>query len=103
MDISNLALLTNEQQIELKQYQELFDSAGYKLVIRKAREEISSIETAILNSVEDERGLYYFRGQRSKLLGIITLENNLESYYNGLVGDLEHTQEEIDDSFGANA
>ena len=103
MDVNNIVLLTNDQQIELQQYQELFASPGFVRQMQKVKQELAAVESAILNSVQDERELYYCRGQRSKLLSFIGLELSAEAYFNGLVGDLESTQEEQEDSFGANA
>ena len=98
-----MVLLTNEQQIEFRQWDDLFNSSGFKLMIQKATEELRSVESAILNNVEDEKGLYYFRGQRSKLLSVVTLEQQTETYFQNLVGEVEYTTEEQEDSIGANA
>ena len=103
MNITNMVLLTNEQQIEFRLWNELFEHDGYKLWLQKAKDELANIESTILNTVEDERGLYYFKGQRSKLLSIVSLEKQTESYFQSLVGEVEYTTEEQEDSFGANA
>ncbi len=103
MNITNMSLLTNEQQIEFRLWTELFDHDGYKLWMQKAQDELANIESTILNTVEDERGLYYFKGQRSKLLSMVSLEKQTESYFQSLVGEVEYTTEEQEESFGANA
>lgn len=103
MDISNMVLLTNEQQIEFRLWNDLFDSEGYKLLTQKIQLELQNVESALLNRVEDERGLYYFKGQRSKLLSQLALDKQTEGYFQSLVGEVEFTTEEQEDSFGANA
>lgn len=103
MEIQNRALLTNEQQIEVRAWEEFFASPGWTLLIQEAQKELEIVENDILVAAKDTDELYYLRGQRSKLLQTVLREQMTEASYNGLTSRAEVQREELADSIGANA
>ena len=103
MDIENRALLTNEQQIEVRAWEEYFSSPGYALVLQATKQKLETTNESILSVAKTSEELYYLRGVRSELLLTVAMEQLAEATYNSMTGRAEVSAQEIEDSFGANA
>lgn len=99
----NTILLTEAQQTELREWEQLFASPGWQRFSQTAVEELKAAESAILTSVENDRQLYFYRGQRVKLLSIVGLQSAMEAFFESLTEDAALSREEEEESFGSNA
>lgn len=61
----------------LRSYDELFKTAGWKLILEECDEEIKALEVAALESAKSFEEVCYYRGQAHQLMKLLTLENTL--------------------------
>ena len=62
---------------QLRAYSELFDTDGWKSVVREAEEEVESLKYMALDGAKDFNDVCYMRGQAHQLMRLITLEDTL--------------------------
>lgn len=103
MKINNKQLLTKDQQIELRHWEQLFDSPGWSLVVQNAQEQIDAEELALVTSVSTMEELYRARGRLEVLRTIVNMSKSQESYFTALSDDAALARDELEDSYGANS
>ena len=62
---------------QLRAYSELFDTEGWKSVVREAQEEVEALKHAALEGAKDFNEVCYLRGQAHQLMRLVTLEDAL--------------------------
>lgn len=103
MEVDNRVLLTNEQQIQLRKWEELFKQAAWEWVVKDATTQREQLENYLVHSAMTEGDMREARGMIKALEHIIGLEQGTEAHFSQMVDDAELTREEIRESQGANA
>jgi len=63
---------------ELRDFEELFSSNGWKRVVEQAKLEIDGIKDTLASQISHDQA-QFFRGQIDQLLAVIFMEQNFET------------------------
>lgn len=95
--------LTNDQQLVLREWEALEKTPAWEWVVEEAKANREVLQNALMYSIQDERGLYWARGQIAVYDYIISRLASAEQEFNALIESAELTRSEIEDSAGANS
>lgn len=103
MDENELNKLSPEMQQRYKDYETLFATEGWQRMIVELKEMTGQLVNSALETIGDEKGLYFAKGQLRAALAIINLEAGIQAEYQSHLEVLAASQEEAQASHGANA
>lgn len=72
--------MTDERDTENEALKEMFQSPGWKVLMRNTQTRIDNFRKSFPFNVTDERTLYFSRGVMATLLELASLERVMEEY-----------------------
>ena len=103
MEIQRRNLLTNEQQLELREWEKLFASPAWTWLLDATKEQRNQLAFFLVKTAMTEGDLRQARGAINELDKLIALESSMESLYSQFVEDATLTSNDLKDSLGANS
>lgn len=103
MDENELNKLSPELQQRFKEYEDMFATPGWERLMVELRERAGMLVNSALDTINDEKGLYFAKGQLRSALAIINLEAGIQAEYQTHLDVLESDQEEAEASKGSNS
>lgn len=103
MDITNRVLLTNEQQMEAREWERLFDTPAWQWMAGMAQAQIEQLKSFMALSAMTEGDLREARGRLLVWLQVAQLDALKQDEYNNLTADVELTRADLRESAGANS
>lgn len=103
MKVSNQLFLTNEQQIELREWEKLFKLPAWKWLVESAVSAAEQQRLFLVNSAMTEGDLRQARGIIKTLELLINTEEIKEAQYSQMTDSAELTRDELKESAGANS
>lgn len=103
LDENDINRLSPELQQRYKDYETMFATAGWEQMIAELRAHTGQLVNTALETIGDEKSLYFAKGQLRAALAIINLEVGIQAEYQNHLEVLDTAQEEAEASHGANA
>lgn len=103
LDEGDINKLSPEMQQRYKDYEDLFAQPGWQRMIGELMDHTGQLVNTALESINDEKSLFFAKGQLRAALAIINLEVGIQAEYQNHLEVLAASQEEVVASQGANA
>lgn len=103
MDVRSRQFLTNEQQLELKEWEKLFEMPAYKWLVEDHANQEQALTDFIIRSAATADQMWTARGQISVHKYVQSLEAIIEDSYNQMTEAAGLTAAELEESRGANS
>ena len=103
IDQNDLNRLSPELQQRYRDYEELFATAGWGRLMEELKMHTGQLVSTALETIGDEKGLYFAKGQLRASLVVVNLEAGIEGEYQNRLQALDDDEEEAEASQGSNA
>lgn len=103
MEVSNLNLLTQQQQIEMREWEALFNRPAWTWLMDKLKAEEEAATSFLLTSAQTEAQVHDARARIQVLSTLQAWESAMEQVFNQLTDSAQLSADEMEDSMGANS
>jgi hypothetical protein len=103
MGEGELQILSPEEQTRYRNYEELFGTDGWKVMIRELSERVGQLVNSALTTITNEKDLYFQKGLVQASLTIINLEASIQAEIENRLSEAALAREEDEASKGSNA
>lgn len=103
MDETDLNRLSPEDQQRWKDYEAMFATAGWQRLQTELRGHVGNLVNSALTTVNDEKSLYFAKGQLHAAMAIVNLEVGMQTEFASKLQELDADEQEAADSQGTQA